>query len=57
MYELEEKGYFYLLLVIPVLTLVFLYLLYWKRKKQREFGDLNLIEKIKSRKIDLQTYF
>jgi Ca-activated chloride channel homolog len=50
MYELEEKGYFYLLLVIPVLTVVFLYLLYWKRKKQREFGDLELIEKLSPEK-------
>jgi Ca-activated chloride channel homolog len=50
MYELEEKGYFYLLLVIPIMTLVFLYLLYWKRKKQREFGDLTLIEKLSPEK-------
>lgn len=50
MYELEEKGYFYLLLVIPIMTVVFLYLLYWKRKKQREFGDLTLIEKLSPEK-------
>ena len=50
MYELDEKGYFYLLLVIPIMTVVFLYLLYWKRKKQREFGDLNLIEKLSPEK-------
>ena len=50
MYELEEKGYFYLLLVIPLMTVVFLYLLYWKRKKQREFGDLKLIEKLSPEK-------
>lgn len=50
MYELEEKGYFYLLLVIPLLTMVFLYLLYWKRKKQREFGDLKLIEALSPEK-------
>ena len=57
MYELEEKGYFYLLLVIPVLTLVFLYLLYWKRKKQREFGDLNLIEKLSPEKSTFKPIF
>jgi len=45
MYELEEKGYLYLLAVIPALTLLFLYVQYWKRKKQREFGDLELIKK------------
>lgn len=57
MYELEEKGYFYLLLVIPVLTLVFLCLLYWKRKKQREFGDLNLIEKLSPEKSTFKPIF
>ena len=57
MYELEEKGYFYLLLVIPVLTVVFLYLLYWKRKKQHEFGDLNLIEKLSPEKSTFKPIF
>lgn len=46
MYELEEKGYFYLLFVIPVLVLLFLYVQYWKRKKQKAFGDLDLIKKL-----------
>lgn len=46
MYELEEKGYFYLLLVIPILVLLFLYVQYWKRQKQRAFGDLELIRKL-----------
>lgn len=46
MYELEEKGYLYLLFIIPVLALIFLYIQYWKRKKQREFGDLELVRKL-----------
>lgn len=46
MYELEEKGYLYLLGIIPVLVLLFLYLQFWKRKKQREFGDFDLIKKL-----------
>ena len=50
MYELEEKGYLYLLLVIPLLVLLFLYVQYWKRKKQRAFGDLNLIQKLSPEK-------
>lgn len=55
MYELEEKGYFYLLLVIPVLTVLFLYILYWKKKKQREFGDLELIQKLSPEKSVFKT--
>ncbi|MBL0014612.1 MAG: VWA domain-containing protein [Flavobacterium sp.] len=46
MYELEEKSYLYLLAIIPLLVLLFLYVQYWKRKKQREFGDLDLVKKL-----------
>jgi len=44
--ELDEKKYLYLLLLIPVLLSVFLYNLYWKRKKQRKFGDLEMVKKL-----------
>ncbi len=50
MYELEEKGYFYLLLLLPVLVALFLYVQYWKQKKQKEFGDLELIKKLSPEK-------
>jgi Ca-activated chloride channel family protein len=50
MYELEEKWYLYLLFVIPAMALLFLYIQYWKRKKQREFGDVELIKKLSPEK-------
>jgi Ca-activated chloride channel family protein len=50
MYELEEKWYFYFLIVIPVMAMLFLYIQFWKRKKQREFGDLELIKKLSPEK-------
>ena len=50
MYELEEKEYLYLLIIIPILVVVFLYLQFWKRKKQREFGDLDLVKKLSPEK-------
>jgi Ca-activated chloride channel family protein len=50
MYELEEKNYLYLLFILPVLVAVFLYIQYWKRKKQQEFGDLALIKKLSPEK-------
>ena len=46
MYELEEKTYLYLLIILPVLAVIFLYNLYWKRQKQREFGDAALVKKL-----------
>ena len=42
MYELDEKKYLPLLFIIPILVVVFLFNLYWKRKKQQEFGDLEI---------------
>jgi len=50
MYELEEKGYLYLLSIIPILAVLFLYVQFWKRKKQKEFGDLDLIQKLSPEK-------
>lgn len=48
--ELDEKKYLYLLFLLPILVLIFFYNLYWKRKKQREFGDLELIKKLSPEK-------
>ena len=44
--ELDEKKYLYLLIILPILAAIFLYNLYWKRKKQREFGDVELIKQL-----------
>lgn len=45
-HKLEEPILLYLLLVLPVLVLLFLFQIYWKKKKQKEFGDLELIKKL-----------
>jgi Ca-activated chloride channel family protein len=44
--ELDERNYLYLLFILPVMVVIFLFNLYWKRKKQREFGDLDIINKL-----------
>lgn len=44
--ELDESKYLYLLFLLPMVVALFLFNLYWKRKKQREFGDLELVKKL-----------
>ena len=44
--ELDEKKYLYLLFILPLVVLLFLLNMYWKRRKQKEFGDLESIKKL-----------
>ena len=44
--ELDEKKYLYLLLLLPIVVCIYFFNLYWKRKKQREFGDLEMVKKL-----------
>jgi Ca-activated chloride channel family protein len=46
MFQLEESKYLYLLLIVPILVLFFVFNFYWKTKKQKEFGDLDLVKKL-----------
>jgi len=55
--ELDEKKYLYLFFIIPLVVLVFLYNLYWKRKKQREFGDLDAIKRLSPEKSTFKPTF
>lgn len=45
-HKLEEPILLYLLLLIPLLIALFLFQVYWKKKKQKEFGDLELIKQL-----------
>lgn len=47
---LEEKKYFYLLIIIPVAVLVFILLQLWKRSAQRKFADKQLLERLSPEK-------
>ena len=46
MYQLEEKIWFWALLIIPVLFLMFLILQLWRRNIQRKFADKNLLKRL-----------
>ena len=50
MYQLEEKIWFWALLIIPVIILFFLVLQIWKHKAQRNFADKALLKKLSPNK-------
>ncbi|UZO82013.1 VWA domain-containing protein [Aquimarina sp. ERC-38] len=46
MYLLEEKIYFWLLLVIPVLVVLYSGVVFWKKRAQRKFADKSLLSRL-----------
>jgi Ca-activated chloride channel family protein len=44
MYKLEEPIYFYLLAIIPAMIVVFLLVLWWKKRTQRKFANPDLLK-------------
>lgn len=52
--ELDERNYLYLLLILPLVVLLFFYNLYWKKKKQKEFGSLEAIKKLSPERSDFK---
>ncbi len=55
MIQLEEKTYFYLLAVIPVLIVLFLLLQIWKKRTQKKFADLSLLKRLTPDKSDFKS--
>jgi len=46
MYQIEEPAYFIYLAIIPAIFVLFLLVLIWKKRKQKQFADSNLIQKL-----------
>ncbi len=46
MFELESPIYFYLLALLPIIVALFLFNLFWKRKRQATFADLELFNQL-----------
>ncbi|MCI2229970.1 VWA domain-containing protein [Polaribacter sp. MSW13] len=46
MYRIEEPIYFYLLAIIPALIVVFVLVLWWKKRTQKKFSNPVLLEKL-----------
>ena len=46
LYRLEEPIYFYLFATIPILVVIFLLVLWWKKRTQKKFASANLLVKL-----------
>ena len=56
MYQIEEPTYFIYLAIIPVVFVLFLLVLWWKRRTQKHFADKNLIEKLSPEKSSFKSF-
>lgn len=50
MFQLDEKIWFWLLLIIPVVVVIFLALQLWKKHKQRKFANEQLLKRLSPNK-------
>jgi Ca-activated chloride channel family protein len=46
MYQIEEPKYFYLMFAVVALLLMYLLVVVWKRRKQKQFADLRLLDQL-----------
>ena len=46
MYQLEEKIWFWLLFIIPMMLVVFLWTLIWKKRVQKKFGNTTNLKRL-----------
>ncbi len=55
MIQFDEKIYFYLLGIIPVLIVLFVLLQIWKKKTQKKFSNLSLLKQLTPDKSDFKS--
>ena len=56
MYQIEEPTYFIYLAIIPVVFVVFLLVLLWKKRKQSQFADTLLLDKLSPEKSTFKSF-
>jgi Ca-activated chloride channel family protein len=57
MYQLDEKIWFWLLLLIPMVLMLFLILQIWKKKAQNKFSDKRLLNKLSPNRSLIKSLF
>ena len=50
MYQIEEPTYFIYLVAIPILFMVFLLIFWWKKRTQKNFAKIGLLDKLSPEK-------
>jgi len=56
MYQIEEPTYFIYLASIPVIFALFLMVFWWKKRKQKQFADLVLLDKLSPEKSSFKSF-
>lgn len=56
MYQIEEPTYFIYLAVIPVIFVLFLLVLWWKKRTQKQFAEKGLIERLSPEKSTFKSF-
>ena len=56
MYQIEEPTYFIYLAIIPAVFVLFLFVLWWKRRKQKQFADIGLLAKLSPEKSTFKSF-
>ncbi len=56
MYQIEEPTYFIYLASIPVIFALFLMVFWWKTRKQKQFADLVLLDKLSPEKSSFKSF-
>ena len=46
LYRIEEPIYFYLFAIIPIMIVVFLLVFWWKKRTQKKFSNLALLQRL-----------
>ena len=57
MIQLDEKIYFYLLAIIPIMVVVYILLQIWKKRTQKKFATPDLLKRLSPNKSNLKLIF
>ena len=56
MYQIEEPAYFLYLTIVPAIIVLFLLGFWWKKRKQKQFADLNLIDRLSPERSSFKSF-